>query len=523
MNFESGVIYPPLEEFRELARTRRVIPIHQRFLVDEMTPIGLYRNLGYGRPGSFLFESAEQGKSWSRYSFVGVEAAAVLTARNELGVWSGRRPIGLRAEGPFIELLGEALDFLKTPVSNHLPPFTGGLVGYLGFDVIRHIEKLPRPKNHRPLAPDAVFALVTDVAVFDHNDANVTVIANAINYDGTEDGVEQAWQDAVHRVEQMTNRLLTSPANLTSPGLMSSGPASPQNKPGPVRRQTSSADFQQSVKRAKEFITKGDVFQVVLSQRFELSSPTRSLDVYRALRASNPSPYLYFLQVPDGVSGKTLFDIAGSSPEALLTVKDGHLTMHPIAGTRPRGLDPVADRQNEEELLGDAKERAEHLMLVDLGRNDLSRVASPGSVVVSEFMQIEKYSHVMHLVSTIVGRLPEDVTALDATLATFPAGTLSGAPKIRAIEIIDELEGEPRGVYGGAVGYFDFAGNADMAIAIRTAVLFADRAVVQAGAGVVADSSPDLEDGECWAKAQVVLAAVERAHALAAHPAAAKS
>lgn len=488
--------------------------MYARQLVDEMTPVGVYRALGHGRPGSFLFESAEHGRSWSRYSFVGVEAAAVLTSRDQEGHWAGRVPVGLRTSGPFLELLAQALDFLHTPRDESLPPFTGGLVGYLGFDVVRHLERLPRPVSHRPLAPDSVFGLVTDVAVFDHHDAHVTVIANAINYDGTDQGVDDAWKESVQRVEQMTTRLLEGGSY--GARCVATSKAIP---PESAKRVTSSADYQESVKTAKEFIAKGDAFQVVLSQRFELNSPGQSLDVYRALRATNPSPYLYFLQVPDGRTGESLFDIAGSSPEALLTVQDGRLKMHPIAGTRPRGEHPAQDQEYEEDLLADEKERAEHLMLVDLGRNDLSRVSAPGSVEVSSFMQVERYSHVMHLVSTITGQLAPGLSALDAILATFPAGTLSGAPKIRAIEIIDQLEPEPRGVYGGAVGYFDFAGNADMAIAIRTALIFADRSIVQAGAGVVADSAPELEDAECWAKAQVVISAIERAHAMAAHPA----
>lgn len=512
MHPEPESISPTLDRFRELAKSRRVIPVSRRLLVDEVTPVGLYKVFGHGHPGSFLFESAEQGRSWSRYSFVGVEAAAILTARHEAGIWTGRKPAGLRGSGPFLELLAEALDFLHTPRDESLPPFTGGLVGYLGFDVIRHVESLPRPRKHRHFVPDAVFSLVTDLAVLDHHDAYVTVIANAINYDGTDDGVDQAWRDSVQRVDQMTSRLLSPARNEARQNRVGSLSQAPS-----VTRKTSSPKFQERVKQAKSFIARGDAFQIVVSQRFELPSPSESLDVYRALRSTNPSPYLYFLQVPDGDSGRTLFDIAGASPEALLTIKNSSLKMHPIAGTRPRGVDPAIDEQLEKDLLVDQKERAEHLMLVDLGRNDLSRVCIPGSVKVDQFMQVEKYSHVMHLVSTVTGQQAPGVSALDAVLATFPAGTLSGAPKIRAIEIIDELEDQPRGVYGGAVGYFDFAGNADMAIAIRTALVFADKAIVQAGAGVVADSSPEHEDQECSDKAQVVIAAIERAHAMSQH------
>jgi anthranilate synthase component 1 len=456
-----------------------------------------------------LFESAEHGKSWSRYSFIGLGAVAVLTAEGSQGRWSGRTPVGVETQGEFLTLLRQSLALLHTEPDEVLPPFTGGLVGYLGFDVVRHVEHLPKKLDENRAVPDSVFWLVTDLAVLDHHDGHLTLISNAINFDGTDQGVDGAWSAACQRLTRMRAQLVgprnSHSAKVTSPNSQTSAE---------VTRVTSSESYCQSVKSAQNHIRAGDAFQIVLSQRFEVPAPGDSFNIYRALRATNPSPYLYFLQVPDAKTPtQTGFAIAGSSPEALVTLSRGHLTMHPIAGTRPRGGDHEADKDIENELLADEKEKSEHLMLVDLGRNDLSRVSAPGTVEVSQFMKVERYSHVMHLVSTLEAQVADGVDAVSAVMATFPAGTLSGAPKVRAIEIIDELEPVGRGVYGGAVGYFDFAGNADMAIAIRTAVAFSDRVLVQAGAGVVVGSVPEKEDEECRAKAQVVIDAIHRARA----------
>ncbi|MFM8211805.1 MAG: chorismate-binding protein, partial [Actinomycetes bacterium] len=325
-------------------------------------------------------------------------------------------------------------------------------------------------------------------------------IANAVNYDGTDERVEEAYSDCLNRIEQMRKKLDSSKA-LNSLNIATLPELN-------YERRTNSDDYQKSVDKAIEYIEKGDAFQIVLSQRFEIDCSKNGLDVYRILRNSNPSPYMYYLNFPSKDLKNSEFEIVGSSPEALISIKNRKALLHPIAGTRPRAKTEVEDEKLAQDLLNDEKEKAEHLMLVDLGRNDLGRFCKPGSIEVTQFMQVEKYSHVMHLVSTITGELNESVTVLDALKATFPAGTLSGAPKVRAMEIIDELEPVTRGIYGGALGYFDFAGNMDMAITIRTALIKDKKAYVQAGAGVVADSVPENEDLECQNKAAVVLKAI---------------
>lgn len=341
--------------------------------------------------------------------------------------------------------------------------------------------------------------LASDVAVLDHHKGEVWLIANAVNFDDSPDGLESAHADAVARVTAMAEQLARPRPSLVSR-------QAPSTTPVPVR-QRSDEEFCAMVEAAKEHVRAGDIFQVVPSQRFDLPTSADDLSIYRELRNTNPSPYLYLMRLPG-------FSIIGSSPEALVTVSDGTATTHPIAGTRPRGATPAEDRQHELDLLADEKERAEHLMLVDLGRNDLGRVCEAGSIEVTEFMQVRRYSHVMHLEASVVGRVAQGRTGLDVMLACFPAGTLSGAPKVRAMQIIDELEATRRGTYGGVVGYFDFAGNADAAIAIRTALLKDGVAHVQAGAGIVADSVPSSENVECQNKARAVLNAVARAEAL---------
>jgi anthranilate synthase component I len=344
--------------------------------------------------------------------------------------------------------------------------------------------------------------LASDLAALDHHEGTVTLIANAINFDGSDERVDAAYDDAVARLDAMTARL-AQPVALPAASFHAATPT--------VRRRTSSDEFRAAVRSAQEHIRAGDAFQVVVSQRFDADLPgdelaEQALRIYRVLRATNPSPYMYLLHLPTP-GGEPVW-IVGSSPEALVTVRGGHVSMHPIAGTRPRGATDEEDALLGKDLLADEKERSEHIMLVDLGRNDLGRVCRPGSVRVTDFFTIERYSHVMHIVSTVVGELAPEKSALDAVTACFPAGTLSGAPKPRALQLIDDLEPARRGPYGGIVGYLDFAGDADTAIAIRTAVLRPGVAHVQAGAGVVADSVPESEDQECQNKAAAVLAAV---------------
>lgn len=504
---------PDLDTFRTLAKDRRVIPVTRRLLVDGDTPIGLYRKLAGERPGTFLLESAENGRTWSRYSFIGVRSAATLTVRDGSAQWLGTPPVGVPGEGDPLRALRETVEALHTPRDLHkdsyLPPFTGGMVGYVGYDVVRRLEKVgDSDSTADDLAlPELTMMLASDLAVLDHRDGTVMLIANAINHNDLDTGVDEAYADAVARLERMT-------ADLARPAPASPAALPPSELPEFTAR-SGGATYRAWVEDIKERIRAGEAFQVVPSQRFETPCRASALDVYRVLRATNPSPYMYLFRFGGGVGGGSGgFDVVGSSPEALVKVEDGHAMLHPIAGTRPRGQTPQQDTALAEELLADPKERAEHLMLVDLGRNDLGRVCEPGSVEVVDFMSVERYSHVMHIVSTVTGRIAADRTAFDALTACFPAGTLSGAPKPRALQIIEELEPTRRGVYGGCVGYLDFAGDADMAIAIRTALLRGGTAYVQAGAGVVADSDPEAEDTECRNKAAAVLRAVRTAEGL---------
>ncbi|MFI7243835.1 anthranilate synthase component I [Streptomyces qinglanensis] len=496
---------PDLATFRTLAKNRRVIPVTRRLLADGDTPIALYRKLAAERPGTFLLESAENGRTWSRYSFVGVRSDAALTVRDGEAHWQGTPPVGVPTGGDPLVALRETVEALHTPRDLHrggeLPPFTGGMVGYLGYDIVQRLEKVGRhPGTADDLGlPELTMLLTSDLAVLDHRDGTVLLIANAINHNDLDTGVDEAHADAVRRLDAMAADL-ARPAPVDPVAL-------PASELPPVEARSGGATYQGWVEDIKERIRGGEAFQVVPSQRFEARCEASALDVYRVLRATNPSPYMYLLRFEG-------FDIVGSSPEALVKVEDGRAMMHPIAGTRPRGATPGEDTALAEELLADPKERAEHLMLVDLGRNDLGRVCEPGSVEVVDFMSIERYSHVMHIVSTVTGQLARDRSAFDALTSCFPAGTLSGAPKPRALQIIEELEPTRRGVYGGCVGYLDFAGDSDTAIAIRTALLRDGTAYVQAGAGVVADSDPEAEDTECANKAAAVLRAVRTAERL---------
>ncbi|CAL9389453.1 anthranilate synthase component I [Streptomyces sp. enrichment culture] len=488
-----------LDTFRKLAADRRVIPVSRRLLADGDTPVGLYRKLAAERPGTFLLESAENGRSWSRYSFIGVRSAATLTVRDGQAHWLGTPPVGVPVDGDPLQALRATVEALHTPrdLASGMPPFTGGMVGYLGYDIVRRLERIGDHGADELALPELTMLLTSDLAVLDHWDGTVLLIANAINHNDLDTGVDEAYADAVARLDAMQ-------ADLAGPA--DSGPAvlPPSELPEYTARWGGEA-YQEAVEDIKERIRAGEAFQVVPSQRFETPCTASALDVYRVLRATNPSPYMYLLRL-DG------FDVVGSSPEALVKVEAGHAMVHPIAGTRPRGATPQEDQALADELIADPKERAEHLMLVDLGRNDLGRVCEPGSVEVVDFMSIERYSHVMHIVSTVTGRVAQGRTAFDVLTACFPAGTLSGAPKPRAMQIIEELEPSRRGLYGGAVGYLDFAGDSDTAIAIRTALLRDGTAYVQAGAGVVADSDPVAEDTECRNKAAAVLRAVHTAN-----------
>ncbi|MGI5129419.1 anthranilate synthase component I [Pseudonocardia sp. CA-107938] len=500
-----GTVAPSREEFRALAAGHRVIPVTRRLLADDETPLGVYRKLAGDRAGTFLLESAENGRSWSRWSFVGARSAAALTAVDGEATWTGEVPAGLPDGGDPLAVLRTTLDWLQSEPLPGLPPLTGGMVGYLGYDVVRRLERLPEHAVDDLGVPELVMLLATDLAAVDHHEGTITLIANAINWDDSDERVDEAYDDAVRRLDRMTAELAAPAASTVATYQVV--------QPEFVRRRTP-AEHHAAVEAAKEQIRAGEAFQIVVSQRFEAQCRADSLDVYRVLRTTNPSPYMYLLRLESAAGER--FDIVGSSPEALVTVRDGVATTHPIAGTRWRGADEEEDQLLEKDLRTDEKERAEHVMLVDLGRNDLGRVCAPGTVKVTSFFAVERYSHVMHLVSTVTGRLAEGRTAFDAVAACFPAGTLSGAPKPRAMAIIDELEPTRRGLYGGVVGYLDFAGDADTAIAIRTALVRDGVAYVQAGGGIVADSDPEAEDQECLNKARAVLSAIATAGTMTA-------
>jgi anthranilate synthase component 1 len=506
----SGQVHPTESTFRTLAKTHRVIPVTRRLLADGETPVGVYRKLA-GGPGSFLLESAEQSASagaaaWSRYSFIGVRSLATLTSNDGVAHWLGTPPAGLAASGDPVELLRSSVAQLSSSArpdtGEELPPLSGGLVGFLAYDIVRRFEKLPELTDDDLHVPELGMMLATDLVVLDHVTGSALLVANVIlDPDGPEDAAVAGYHQAIGRLDSMTTAL-----SRPTPPLVST--VTPMPAGHPVSR-TPEGLHQKAVEQAKEAIADGECFQIVVAQRFERPTDADPFDIYRVLRMTNPSPYMYFLRF-DG------FDVVGSSPEAHLKVTDRRALLHPIAGTRWRGATPEADAALADDLLADPKERAEHIMLVDLGRNDLGRVCVPGTVEVPEFATIERYSHVMHIVSTVVGELAADRTPFDALVATFPAGTLSGAPKVRAMEIIEELEPTRRGLYGGIVGYFGFGGDLDTAIAIRTALIRDGVAYVQAGGGVVADSDPAAEEQETVNKAAAVLSAIATAETLRA-------
>ncbi len=495
------------EEFLELSKSFQVIPIVDSVFSGTETPLTIFEKLASERPGSFLLESAEAGV-WSRYSFIGVENYGFLVS--SAGAVSWRAPEGrssLPVEESSFEGLSEleALELIQgswkaAPVTG-LPPLVSGLVGLLGWDTIHQIEKFGTRKSKELAVPDLAMAVIRDLVVVDHQESSLKLVSNV--YLGLGANAESEYELAINRINTMKFQLL-------KPTVPFIADVDFRTEPDFSRR-TSDAEFYELVNKAKEHVVAGDVFQVVISQRFDAEVSASPLDVYRMLRAINPSPYMYLLNFFDDVGP---FSVVGSSPEALVRVKSGTAVLHPIAGSRPRGANVEADAAMAEELLGDAKEKAEHLMLVDLARNDLLKVCQASSVNVTEFMTVERYSHIMHLVSTVEGSLRGGVSAVEVVRATFPAGTLSGAPKPRALEIIEQLEPSNRGLFGGVVGYFDFAGNADLAIAIRTAVIRDGVAHIQAGAGIVLDSVPDLENQETLNKASAPLRAIHAANSL---------
>jgi anthranilate synthase component I len=506
----TGGVAPDEATFRQLARRRRVVPVVRRLLADAETPVGVYRKLA-GGPGTFLLESAEQGSGsgsgkasavWSRYSFVGVRSAATLTERNGAAVWLGTPPDGLGDHPDPATALRETVAALTGPDPEDLdlPPLSGGLVGFLSYDFVRRIERLPELAEDDLGHPELGMMLATDLVALDHYEGVAILIANAVvAADATDHDLTAAYHQAIGRLDAMTTAM-----SRPTPPMVSTLDKPTREAP---KSRTEPGGYPKAVEKAIEAIRAGECFQIVVAQRFERPTTADPVDVYRVLRATNPSPYMYLLRF-DG------FDVVGSSPEVHVKVTGRRALLHPIAGTRWRGATAEEDAALAAELMADPKERAEHVMLVDLARNDLGRVCVPGTVEVPEFATVERYSHVMHIVSTVVGELEPGRTAFDVLAATFPAGTLSGAPKVRAMEIIEELEPTRRGLYGGVVGYFGFGGDMDTAIAIRTALLRDGVAYVQAGAGIVADSDPVAEETESRNKAAAVLGAIAAAETL---------
>ncbi len=498
----SGVIQTTYDEFIERARRGTFVPVCRELLADLLTPVSAFLRVAEHSDYAFLFESVEGGEQVARYSFLGKDPFLVLRARGSRTVLERAGQVE-ELDEPFVPVLRRLMAEYRAPFVPGLPRFTGGAVGFVGYDAAPVFEPaLDEVWTHYPSADpdadDAAFMLFDTILAFDHVKHRILLIANArITPD---EDLETLYQFAVNRLDFLQREL-------ERPGTPSVATPGEGAAPLDIRPQTSREAFESAVRTAQEYIAKGDIYQVVLSQRFDVTVTADPFTVYRALRHVNPSPYMYFTRI-----GR--LSIVGSSPEMLVRVEGRHAETHPIAGTRGRGRTHEDDLRLGEELKRDEKERAEHVMLVDLGRNDLGRVCSYGSVRVPQFMTLERYSHVMHLVSRVVGELDESADRLDALVSCFPAGTVSGAPKIRAMEIIAELEGRRRGVYAGAVGYLDFAGNLDCCIAIRTVAMRDGVAHVQAGAGIVADSNPASEYEETRDKARAVLGALELAENL---------
>lgn len=490
------MVQPAFSEFERLAARGNLIPVYREINVDLETPVSLYLKLR-GQGASFLLESVEGGEQLARYSFLGVHPARMMALHGDRVMFRNHTRVdesALDGRDP-LEVLRAFVAAYQAVSVEGLPRFFGGAVGYLSYDVVRHIERLPGTALDELALPEAQFLLADTLVAFDHVKHRALVIANA----HLEGNVRAAYDDATARIDRIIARLnqpLPAPAT------------TPSRNGRPLESNVSPEQFARRVERAKEYIAAGDIFQVVLSQRFGRQTHADAFSIYRALRRLNPSPYMFFLDFGE-------LQFIGSSPEVLVRLEDGLAQLNPIAGTRPRGADAASDAQLELELRADPKERAEHVMLVDLGRNDLGRVCEYGSVQVPEFMGVERYSHVMHLVSRVTGKLRAGLDSLDLLRATFPAGTVSGAPKIRAMEIIEELEGTRRGPYAGAVGYFGFPvngrGNMDFCITIRTIVHLGEQAFIQAGAGIVADSDPAREHQECVNKAAGMAEAIRLA------------
>ncbi len=504
------MLQPTLEEVQRRAHEGTLIPVYLELLADMETPVSAYVKLGAGE-GSFLLESIEGGEHLGRYSFLGLDPNSTLTLREGEADLHGEFGNEAVSYTDPLKLVDSLLQRERPIPLAGLPRFHGGAVGYLSYDLVRYFERLPNAARTGLDLPLGRLAWYNTVVAFDHLRRTLKIITHL----PTGGDIAAAYREAESRLEGLAARLRTPEAGFADG--IGSLPAAPRPSTSldPRSNQTKE-QFEEAVRRAKEYIAAGDALQIVLSQRLSVETQASGLTLYRALRAINPSPYMYYLDYGD-------FQIVGASPEMLLRVEERTVSVHPIAGTRPRGRTPEEDRRLATELLEDEKERAEHFMLVDLGRNDVGRVSDAGSVRVTQLLEVERYSHVMHLVSHVEGRLRQELRPIDALRAGFPAGTVSGAPKIRAMEIISELEPDSRGPYAGAVGYFGFDGTLDTAIAIRTVVLQGGVAHFQVGAGIVADSDPEREYQETMNKAGAMLRALGSAQRLSAESAQAAS
>jgi anthranilate synthase component 1 len=502
-NLNPLALQPSRKDFLALAKTHTLVPVFRTLTADLETPVSAFLRAAWESPECFLLESVENGEQVGRYTFIGLNPYKRIVSRGrDITITEGKKTVQL--EGDVFAILREALSGHTPARVPGLPPFTAGAVGFLSYDVVRQIEKLPKTATDELHVPDACLLFYDEVLAFDHVRKEIHLVVTA---DVTLQTPAAAYADATKRLARLEKRLARPLPKLPKP----SGTGKLK-----VAHRTRKKDYIAAVEKIREYIRAGDVFQTVLSQRLDVEPGVDPFAVYRALRIVNPSPYMFFLRVtPDGKSKSQkaagTLEVAGSSPEMLVRVNQGRVEYRPIAGTRKRSSDEAKDLALEAEMLADEKERSEHVMLVDLGRNDVGRVSEYGSVKVDRLMFVERYSHVMHLVSSVSGKLRKDLTAVDALRACFPAGTLSGAPKVRAMEIIEELEPVRRGIYGGVVLYADFSGNLDSCITIRSMVAQNGLGHIQAGAGIVADSVPEAEYQECLNKAQAVLRAIERA------------
>ena len=490
--------FPEKSEFLTLAQTHDAVPVYRRLLCDSLTPVSAFKRIDSGNEAC-LFESVVGGEVVGRYSFLAADPSRKILAKgDQVTIVDDSGSSTTTADNPLAEFRKQ-IESVSVAQLKEMPPFTGGAIGYAGYDVVRYVESLPdAPEDDRDLS-DLSFAFYDSMLVFDNINKTLTVIALAWTHRKKE-LADSAWIEAVSRIDELVEKLNTAETDLLT---VDTGRES--NRTLQYQSNFTPDEFKSAVRKCQNYIRAGDIFQVVISQRLQVDIECDPFEVYRTLRVLNPSPFMFFVRTAETT-------LVGSSPEIMCRVVDGKMTVRPLAGTRRRGKDADEDKLLEEQLLADEKERAEHVMLVDLGRNDVGRVSQFGSIELPDLMVVERYSHVMHISSTVTGQLRDDCDAFDALMASLPAGTVSGAPKVRAMEIIDEIENRRRGPYAGAVGYFDYSQNMDTCIALRTMVITGKTAYVQAGAGIVADSDPDLEYEETLNKAKGLLRAIEMTH-----------